>query len=264
MRKPRGVEKQNQSLSVVGVIYEVMSPCFVRTRQRSVSSPQGHCSPQAQVPHCWCWGHHVVSQLQTCLDEPVGECPTAHRDQGPGWVQRAQCRVQTGHIRCGAGYKPGVSMGIRPFAASPKITCGQGGGTSKAAAGAAPLQPSAQALSLPRGSRDAMCPSVPLLCPCRHALPPCTFAVSPRAQPAAAGAKLPPTRLQAGACQPPLRLSRNQRRSNGQQISMLQQIVVLPPKAPTCLRTYIKVKLWLVLPPVVLPAPPPCHPACPS
>lgn len=135
----------------------------------------------------------MVSQLQTCLDESVGECPAAHGEPGPGWVRRVRCRARAGHGGCGAGYEPGVSTGIRPFAASPKITCGQGRGISKAGAGAASLQPSAQAFSLPRGSRDAMSPSsIPAAT--KPALPPCAFAVSSRAEPAAAGTKLPPAR----------------------------------------------------------------------
>lgn len=111
-------------------------------------------------------GRAVVSQLQTCLDESVGKHPGAWGEQGPGWLQRAWCRVRAGHEERSTGHGQGDSTGIRPFAASPKITCGQGGGTSEAAAGAASLQPSAQALSLPRGSWNAMSPSVPLLCSC--------------------------------------------------------------------------------------------------
>lgn len=134
-------------------------------------------------------------------------------------------RVRAGHEGRSTGHRLGDSAGTRPFATSPKITCGQGGGTSEAAAGAASLQPSAQALSLPTASQNAMSPSAPLLCPCG----PCCE--SP-AEPAAAGANIPPRRPRAGACQPPTWLSRNQHRSDGQQISVLQQMPPAVSKNP--------------------------------
>lgn len=139
----------------------VMLLQFIWTRQRSVSSPR-----DTAVPKPRCWQNDAVSQLQTCLDESAGNHPGACGEPQPGWVQRAWCRARAGHEACGAGYELGDTTGIRPFAASPKITCERGGGTSEAAAGAASLQPSAQVLSLPGGSWDAMSPSVLLLCPC--------------------------------------------------------------------------------------------------
>lgn len=171
-------------------------------------------------------------------------CCPGGKEPGPGWAQH------------GAGYELSTWVGCRIQ------TEGQLGNMILCHSPQNHLQ--AGQRHLQSHSRTSFSPS---LCPgtflakqqpgypCPPPLPllPCAFPVGPRAGSMAAQAELPPAQPGRLLCGFPGTSSR----AMGSRYACCNRCLVLFAKGPSCLCSYIRVELCLVLPPMAIPALPP-------
>ena len=222
VRNPRGAEKQNRSDTP-------MRQC------RFSLSGQGRG---------WC-------PLPRDTAVPKPGCPTTGaggtmwcHSSKPAWMSLwrnvllpTENQGQAGCGQCGAEYQLGTEAAVQdtswgsaweygPLLLPPKSPAGRAEALPKQWQERLPSGPLPRHFPCQEAAGTPRPPLSPSSVPATTKPPllPCAFAVSPQAERAVAGAKLPPARPQAGACQPPPWLSRKQHRSDGQQISVLQQM----------------------------------------